>query len=198
MLPTSSPPVPSHLQGASGQPLSHASLRQQQLAARQLLGLADVEGRDGVWCGGQGRLQAAGVSQQHRLGETAEALASSSSKSATAPSPRSARCPQSPPHQARHTKTSQAAHAAPVMREAARHTSRSSSGRLSEGSTPCCSCCSSVAEFRVGRPAGCQAASAGRCVRGRSRLDGSPGDALVQQSPTARHHCCLAWGCTTS
>ena len=37
--------------------------------------------------------------------------------------------------------------------EVARHTSRSASGRVSEGSTPCCSCCSRPAALSVGRPA---------------------------------------------
>ncbi len=47
-LPNHAKFLTAHLDGASSQPLRHASLRQQQLAPCQLLGLADVEGRDGV------------------------------------------------------------------------------------------------------------------------------------------------------
>ena len=42
-----------HLDGATRQPLRHPSLCEQQLAACQLLGLADVEGRDGVCAAGR-------------------------------------------------------------------------------------------------------------------------------------------------
>ena len=54
------PPRPARpvarLDGAARQLLRHVSLRQQHLAPRQLRGLADVEGGDGVWgAGGRGR-----------------------------------------------------------------------------------------------------------------------------------------------
>lgn len=136
-VPASTPWNPTRLDGAARQLLCHAALGEQHLPPCQLLRLADVESGDGVcvgWASGRGR---GGI----RAGACQAACM------------RLGRRPAVDMAQARHALRALPPIRAPVMSDAARHTSRSASGSESEGSWPRCSWLATACTLSVGRPA---------------------------------------------